>query len=325
MKTQIIHYCCGSYEINDFGGVARYDHQIKLAFPDRKFFKGPEMKKEMLSYLEKCDKPIVITDNHLSLDIPNKYPLILVHHGSALTHAERDPHWDKYWKNLCCDGQKKMLDFRDPKKTKIVSISQFCIDEFNKFFPKTYPIFNNYKILHSSELDENIYKKKFNKIPVILGNWGQINKGRNIVSKLANTIKFIKFQQLNIRINKGNIEKFNREKQQIYCNSDVFLQLSKCEGYSYAALDAVLCGIPLISTNVGFCYKDMPEDCFVKLDWKRLDDTSYLIKKIIYAFKNKNILAKKAREWYLENCRLKDWKLNMQNLVNEFYNEQYNI
>lgn len=323
MKNQIIHYCCGSYDIGDCGGVARYDYQIKLAFPDRKFFQGPRMKKEMLAYLEKCDKPIVITDNHLSIDIPNKYPLILVHHGSALTHAERDPYWDKYWKNLCCNGQKKMLDFRDPKKTKIVSISQFCMDEFNKFFPKTYPLFNNYKILHSSELDENIYKKTFNKIPVILGNWGQINKGKNIVSKLANTIRFIKFQQLNVRINNGNIEKFNREKQQIYCNSDIFLQLSKCEGNSYSALDAILCGIPLISTNVGFCYKDMPEDCFVKLDWKRINDISYIIKKIIYCLKNKERLAKNAREWYMKNCRLDDWKTKMHNLVNKFNEEQY--
>ena len=53
MSSQIIHYCCGSYYIGDYGGVARYDYQIKLAFPDRKFFKGPEMKKDMLAYLEK--------------------------------------------------------------------------------------------------------------------------------------------------------------------------------------------------------------------------------------------------------------------------------
>ena len=99
LQNQIIHYCCGSYDEGLYGGVERYDYQIKLAFPNRIFFQGPQQKNKMLHFLEKCDKPIVITDNHLSMDIPNKYPLILVHHGSALTHAEREPTWNKYWKN----------------------------------------------------------------------------------------------------------------------------------------------------------------------------------------------------------------------------------
>ena len=93
MQNQIIHYCCGSYDQGAYGGVARYDYQIKLAFPHRRFFQGPQQKKYMLQFLEKCDKPIVITDNHLSIDIPNKYPLILVHHGCAKTTADRNPTW----------------------------------------------------------------------------------------------------------------------------------------------------------------------------------------------------------------------------------------
>ena len=35
----IIHYCCGSYEGGNYGGVARYDYHIKLIFPNRKFLK----------------------------------------------------------------------------------------------------------------------------------------------------------------------------------------------------------------------------------------------------------------------------------------------
>ena len=323
MQNKIIHYCCGSYDIGDCGGVARYDYQIKLAFPDRKFFQGPRMKKEMLAYLEKCDNPIVITDNHLSIDIPNKYPLILVHHGCAKTTALRNPSWGEPWKSLCCNGQDKMLSFRNPKKTNIVSISQSCTDDFIKYYGENYLKFKRYSILHPSELDENLYKKTFNKIPVILGNWGHIKKGKNIIPKLINTVRFIKFRQLNVRITNGDIEKFNREKQQIYCNSDIFLQLSNSEGNSYATLDALLCGLVVISSNVGLFYKDVPEDCFVKLDWERLDDISYIIKKIIYAIKNKKRLAKNAREWYMKNCRLDDWKTKMHNLVNKFNEEQY--
>ena len=58
------------------------------------------------------------------------------------------------------------------------------------------------------------------------------------------------------------------------------MQLSNSEGNSYATLDALLCGLVVISSNVGLFYKDVPEDCFVKLDWKRLNDIPYLIEKI---------------------------------------------
>ena len=321
---EIIHYCCGSYEQGFHGGVARYDYQIKLAFPKRKFFQGPQQKNLMLKYLKTCKKPIIITDNHLSLDIPNNYPIILVHHGSALTHAEREPTWNKYWKDLCCNGQIKMLSYRKPNNTTIVSISEFCIDEFTKYFPKTYPLFKNIKILHSTELDENLYKKKFNKNPVILGNWSCINKGKKSISIIDNKLKNMRFKQLNVRINNGDIDRFNKEKQIIYCTSDMFLQLSTSEGNSYATLDALLCGLVVISSNVGLFYKDVPEDCFVKLDWKRLNDIPYLIKKINYAWDNKERLAKNAREWYMKNYRFVNWIIKMDNLVKDFYEEQYN-
>ena len=111
-NKKIVHYCVGSYEQNNYGGVARYDYQIKLAFPNRIFFQGPRDKNKMLDFLEKCKNPLVITDNHLSLDIPNKYKIILVHHGVANTHALRDPNWTGKLRDSCVNGQKKMLDFQ---------------------------------------------------------------------------------------------------------------------------------------------------------------------------------------------------------------------
>ena len=42
----IISYCCGTWP--SIGGVARYDTQLKLIFPERKFFKGPQEKAKML-------------------------------------------------------------------------------------------------------------------------------------------------------------------------------------------------------------------------------------------------------------------------------------
>ena len=323
MQNQIIHYCCGSYDQGLHGGVARYDYQIKLAFPHRRFFQGPNQKRQMLQFLEKCDKPIIITDNHLSMDIPNKYPLILVHHGCAKTTADRNPSWGEPWKSLCCNGQNKMLSYRDPKKTIIVSISQSCTDDFTKYYGEKYTQFKRYDILHPSELNEKMYKNRFNKTPIVLGNWGHLKKGKREMPQLVRALHNIHFKQLNVRIKNRDINRFNLEKQIIYCTSDMFLQLSTSEGNSYATLDALLCGLVVISSNVGLFYKDVPEDCFVKIDWKKLNNVPYLIEKIKYAWDNKEILSKNAREWYMKNYRFVDWKNKMQKLVKDFYNEQY--
>lgn len=316
----IISYCCGTYP--DIGGVARYDTQLKLIFPNRIFFIGPQQKNEMLDFLSNVKYPIIITDNHLSCDIPNKYPILLVHHGSALTHAEREPDWDPYWKNLCCEGQKKMLTYRNPINTWIISSSLFCKKEFEKYFGDQYRKFNNFLIPHSTEFNESIYKQNFtNSRPIILGNWNNNNKGLNVVRQIASNNTAYQFRQLNIRPNfNESLESFNQKKQEIYLNADIFLQLSLCEGNSYATLDALLCGLVIVASNVGLFYKDIPEDCFVKVEWERNNDIEYVMEKINYAWENRDILSKNARKWYLNNYRFIDWKNKMFKIINDFYN-----
>ena len=305
----VIHYCCGSYYRGNFGGVARYDYHISKAFPDYKHFTGPHEKAKLLSFLERCKNPLVITDNHLACDIPNKYDTILVHHGVAETHAAREPGWDKYWRDLCCNGQRKMLYHRSPNRTRIISISQFCTDEFTKYYGETYTRFPRTKILHTSELDEGKHKTSWNKTPVILGNWQGVNKGKLVVDSLSKSDQFI-FKRLSVHpkeLSQYGIDDFNRRKQAIYLESDMFLQISLCEGNSYATLDALLCGIPVISTNTGLFYSDVPEDCFVKIDWKRRTDVDYVKEKIEYAWKHKEELGRKGREWYMKNCKFENW------------------
>ena len=51
INMNLISYCNGSWP--SIGGVARYDTQLKLIFPNRIFFKGPQEKDKMLNYLKK--------------------------------------------------------------------------------------------------------------------------------------------------------------------------------------------------------------------------------------------------------------------------------
>jgi glycosyltransferase involved in cell wall biosynthesis len=274
---------------------------------------------EMLTFLENTDNVTVVTDNHLACDIPNEYETILVHHGVAQTHADREPEWDEYWKKLCCEGQKKMLYHRDPKTTKILSISQFCTDEFTKYYGDDYTQFDHKMILHTSELNDKIYKRQWNKIPVILGNWPCVNKGRRIVDQLSMSNNRYTFKQLSVRSNgprEVDIIDFNRRKQRIYIDSDLFLNVSLCEGFSYSALDALLCGIPVVSSDVGLFYRDIPDDCFVKLNWTRMNDIDYVKDKIEYAIKHKETIGRKGREWYLTNCRFDKWSDNVVSYIN---------
>lgn len=127
------------------------------------------------------------------------------------------------------------------------------------------------------------------------------------------------FNKLNIKFDKNkykNYEEYNKEKQQIYLNNDIFLQLSLSERYSYSTLDAFLTGNVIVATDVGLTYKDVPEDCYVKLDYTKINDINYLLDKLYYAWKNKELLSRKARLFYLNNCNMDIWKNQMINLIN---------
>ncbi len=63
-KIKIVHYCASSYSLGHFGGVPRFDYQLSLVFPDRKFIKDGNTK-ELLKYLYKNKDALVITDNQL--------------------------------------------------------------------------------------------------------------------------------------------------------------------------------------------------------------------------------------------------------------------
>lgn len=322
LNNKIIHYCDGTYYRGAIGGVARYDYQIKKAFPNRIFVQGPSQKQSLLQYLEQNPDAIVITDNHLACDIPNNIKTLLVHHGCAKTTADRNPDWGEPYRSLCTNGQAKMLRYRDPNTTTIISISKACTDDFTNYYGKDYTKFNRITMLHPSEYPESKFKKTFNKNPIVLGNWNGLKKGEKLLPHLVKNIPNFKFQQLKCYLDRNNlneegIQDFNRRKQEIYLNSDIFLQISNSEGNSYATLDALICGIPLVSSNVGLFYGDVPEDCYVKLEWEKNGDPEYVEERLRYAWEHREELSRNARKWYMENCRFEDWITKMRKIVIE--------
>lgn len=320
--TQMIHYCCGSYDMGDFGGVARYDYHLKKVFKRRRFFKGPEQNTLLLSYAEKCRNlgrnVVIITDNHLACDIPNHFRVFIVHHGCARKTAEKNQEWDPRWRQLCVNGQDKMLIARDPNYTEIISVCKEVREDFRSFYDQAYSRFRNHLIYHTSEFEETKVKTycpadQNKKHIQVLGNFGG-KKGDIKVLKYSFTLNNYAFNQLQINgLNFSDVTDFNAAKQDIYLSNDIFLQLSNSEGFSYAALDAAACGMVVVSTPVGiFC--EIPESCYVKIEIDKIYDTDYMNTKLSIAWRNNATLGTNLKRWYQANCTFESWKTKMINL-----------
>ena len=81
---------------------------------------------------------------------------------------------------------------------------------------------------HASELDETIFKKWDKKLdddyqPIILGNWSQPHKGSLVIDKLKILKNKFRFNNLNVKFEGNDFEDFNKRKQEIYCNADIYL------------------------------------------------------------------------------------------------------
>ena len=316
MNKIIISFCNNKYPDN-CGGVARFDYCLSLIFKNRIFFKGPEQIDELLNFVKKYNSNdyLIITDNHLSAYIPIEIPLFVVHHGVARVHLEREPDWDSKWKNLCVYGQDLMFHLRDPKNTIFISPTLFCRNEFSRIYGSRYREYKNIYLPHASELDESIFKKKFNKDPIIIGNWTQNSKGKHLISKLEEKLPNFKFKPMEIDFKNKTIEKYNEVKQEYYLSGDIFLCLSIVEGCSYSLLDAMLNNLLIVSTNVGIMENEVNKETFVEIDWKNLN-IEEISKKIIFIWENKKKYFNRSREEYFKIISWEKWRNNLENTIN---------
>lgn len=320
---KIVHYCASSYTLGHIGGVPRFDYQLSLIFPNRKFIKDGNTR-ELLNYLYNNNDALVITDNQLSLEIPNDIKTIVVHHGCA-KHNYLENNHDYSWFRKYVEPQSKMFSYRNRNKTIFLSISEFTSKVFKEYYPLQYKNHKVFKILHPSELNENLYKKEFNNKPVILGNWKGIKKGEKIIDNLIKNILGYKFKQLSIGIkkpySKSDIFSFNEKKQEIYLQADIFLNISNSEGNAYAMIDAMICGLPIVTTKVGLFFDDVPSNCFVELSLEKINSPEYVQERINFAWQNRYELSKNIREYYLQNCNFNKWEKEIRNLITNFNNE----
>ena len=88
IRNMLIHYINSDYKDGDSGGVARFDHELHKVFPD--MITVTKERKDLKKYIDSQLDTIFITDNGMCLDIPDRFKCIVVHHGCAKTHRERE-------------------------------------------------------------------------------------------------------------------------------------------------------------------------------------------------------------------------------------------
>jgi glycosyltransferase involved in cell wall biosynthesis len=199
-----------------------------------------------------------VTDNHLSLHVPSQVPCIIVHHGIAFLHGERDPDWRIRNIQLIVQ-QKRMFEVRNPRNTVIVSCSRFCSEEFERLYGRQYKRFRRFEVSHMScmELyDPNPSVKThrtLSRLPVVGGDWRLPHKGSEVMKRVREILKGeFEFAQMQVKPPEPfDARAFTGRKFGYYRRCDMMLCLSSHEGNSYFVLDGLYCNLPLVTTNVG--------------------------------------------------------------------------
>lgn len=211
-------------------GVTRFDESLRAVFdglvsvtPARLPAFGPD--------------DVVIADNHLSVLVPETTPCIVVHHGCAATHHERDPSWRGAHIDRMIADQGRMLRM---KRRLFVAPSAWVRGEFARH----YSLPGNYArvIVNRAALIDGPRPPMRDRL-VVLGDWRDSNKGSAWVGELRRELREWDFRPLRCRT--------VAEREQAYRDADAYLCLSMSEGGSYAMCDAEAAGLPIVSTDVG--------------------------------------------------------------------------
>ncbi len=236
----VYSYVGKTFEQGGYSGVCRFDFLLRQVFPFelQSATVLPELKPD----------DVVITDNHLSLDVPAEIKAIVVHHGCAATHYERDPQWRNESTKALVEGQQRMFDL--PNRT-FVAPGEWVADQFgDRPFTTVTP-----------HWVDSIPPLPKGRKPVIIGDWRDSNKGAYAERALRASCPQWEFRGLSFRGDQGRREQ--------YGSASLYLCLSLSEGGPYSVCDAEAAELPIVTTDVGN-YREF-EDCEV-IRWQDRDN-----------------------------------------------------
>lgn len=221
------------FEDGAWSGVPRFDWELRKLIPGLVSLNTSRQGKVELKKLVRSPETVVITGNETSLLVPDGVRTIVVHHGCAQTHYDRDPQWRSFKSRRFCRAQKKMYSLRNRK---FISPAKWTADEFSRHYDVPSAEIIPHWVPNLSR--ERIRPDR----PVIIGDWRNFNKGDQTVAKLKTMMPEFEFRQLDFTY---------ETREAFYADADLYLCLSLSEGGSYSVADAEAASIPIATTDVG--------------------------------------------------------------------------
>jgi len=233
-------------------GVSRFDLELRAVLP------GLISVTRLPGDLR--DDDVVIADNHLSMIVPAANRKIIVHHGCALTHYQRDRSWRSEATLQMIERQRLMFlnCLTEASVPVSVSPSAWVQERFSQdAAPDLFDLEYSKVIPHWVEQIPSLPKSGK---PKIIGDWRDHNKGADAWKQLAVHHPHWHFQPLDFKDMEG--------RRHQYGEASLYLCLSLSEGGSYAVCDAEAAELPIVTTNVGN-YREF-NDCEV-IPWMDRD------------------------------------------------------
>lgn len=273
-------------------GVPRFDYELRTALPGLISKNTHLASRAWLRWLAwKDPDAIVITGNETSLLVPEPLRTIVVHHGCAQTHFDRDPTWRGRRERKLCADQKAMYD---RSRRWFVAIARWTQEQFSQHYgvapSRLLPSWVDTQPKAPAPLPER---------PVVLGDWRNFNKGQGCIEALQRRLPKFEFRTLKCTY---------QTRVAAYHAADAYLCLSLSEGGSYSMSDAEAARLALVTTDVGNHYEYSAAHVF---PWSERDDTERVAQALEAA------LERPRTESFFDTWTFERWQTAWQELVTE--------
>lgn len=287
------------FEDGGFSGVPRFDWELRKALPEVQSVNTKWKTRAWLRWLALREPDaIVITGNETSLMVPDQLRTVVLHHGCAQTHFDRDPAWRGRMERGFCQAQRDM--YLRPNRW-FVSIAAWTAQQFS---------------LHHGVPEAEVLPSWVEAIPrreahharpIVLGDFRTVNKGSDVIDRLREAMPEVEFRTLVCTY---------EQRKEIYANVDAYLCLSMSEGGSFSVSDAEATCLPLVTTDVGN-YLEYSESQVIP--WQKRDDVD-LVKNEVARALSRSRGASFFESWTFDKWR-KAWRTLLERVADVKHRE----
>jgi glycosyltransferase involved in cell wall biosynthesis len=268
------------FEDGGFSGVPRFDWELRRALPEMTSVNTKLRTRAWLRWLAwREPDAIVITGNETSLMVPDALRTVVLHHGCAQTHFERDPGWRGAMERGFCRAQRDM--YRRPNRW-FLSAARWTAEQFSAHHGVPLaPVLPSWVESIPRQVARHAR-------PVVLGDFRTFNKGSGAVGKLSEARPQFEFRDLRCTY---------EQRKDVYAAADAYLSLSLSEGGSFAVSDAEAATLPLVMTDVGN-FREYTASRIIP--WQRRDDVELILAELDEALSSPRGPSFFEQEWTLE-------------------------